>query len=277
MTTKDIFNFVQTNNSKAIFIDSIMLLSIEKIINHIKRFLITEKTITKRKIENVSSDAQGLTNEIIENRNEAIKALAVQMGETDLDNADDVLAAEVELQGIIQKNFVEGSRMHPRLIRMVSNLMLRASKLVGQVTNTKIKRYNKLLTVLEAEASRRGVKAFDLIGEVRENDLKLINKINPNYWKERSVAVADSDKSFFIKNMDVTSYKKEVSEILKRQYKQIDEAIHNLDPEKNEQIKKWQKAQSMEEPILEAMNFVSIITGVPDLLISSSHTTTKQF
>ena len=45
--------------------------------------------------------------------------------------------------------------------------------------------------------------------------------------------------------------------------------VSYLYKEQNPTIKKWIKEQTIEEPYLEAMNFISLLTGIPDLLIAA--------
>lgn len=69
----------------------------------------------------------------------------------------------------------------------------------------------------------------------------------------------------FPKMIGSTDIEVDLDNLYCKHFKNVDYRYKDQIP----QIKKWQKAQSMEEPILEAMNFVSLITGIPDLLISS--------
>lgn len=50
-----------------------------------------------------------------------------------------------------------------------------------------------------------------------------------------------------------------------KHFKEVDFVTKGQNPK----IKEWIKKQSLEEPTIEAMNFLSLITGVPDLLVSS--------
>ncbi len=69
----------------------------------------------------------------------------------------------------------------------------------------------------------------------------------------------------FPKMIGSTDIKVDLENLYCKHFNTVDYKYKNQIP----QIKKWQKSQSMEEPILEAMNFVAMVTGVPDLLISS--------
>ena len=200
-----------------------------------------EEDLVKRQLERISLDAESLTNQIQEYQRDWVKVNAVNNKVILDENIDDLLKAEKKVTKL-SYSFLEGSRLHPRIIRLASKLILKATKLIDIVVNRKITKYNKLVLELEKEASARGVKAFDLIGEVKENDLRLISKINPDFWEAREKAIKNKNKKFFKDNMNLTTYKAQVSKILKEQYAQLDRTvIYMNDPAENARAIKFKK------------------------------------
>lgn len=62
-----------------------------------------------------------------------------------------------------------------------------------------------------------------------------------------------------------TDLKVDLNNLYCKHFKNVDYVYKDQNPK----VKEWIKRQSLEEPKIEAMNFVSILTGVPDLLVSS--------
>ena len=115
MTIKDIFNFIQSNKCKAVFIDSITTITLEKIINPQKRFLITEKTIIKKKIERPVTE--------FERNRQLVESLRIISSENNLNTFISYNAN----RNIINKSFPTFDRSRSEFL-MISDLAFLISK-----------------------------------------------------------------------------------------------------------------------------------------------------
>lgn len=94
----------------------------------------------------------------------------------------------------------------------------------------------------------------------RDHSVKVVCE---NLICRRTTDILFSQK--FPKMLGSTDLKVDLENLYCKHFRTVDYKFKQQLPK----IKKWQKRQSIEEPILEAMNFVALVTGVPDLLISS--------
>lgn len=202
--------------------------------------LTKEETVVKNKINSVSNKAAELTSDLRDLQKAFVVEQAVKTGEASIQNKEDVLKPEIAIDNM-SYSFLEGTRLSARIIRVASNMILRAKKLVDIVVRQRIDDFGKLLLDLEEQASSMGVKAFDLIGNVTDTDLQLINKIDREYFKKQKEAIANEDKKFFKDNMDVDSYKKMVDDILKERYAIINDTIYTEDPKENKERRELAK------------------------------------
>lgn len=135
-------------------------------------------------------------------------------------NAESILAAETEIDAMSQ-TFLEGSKLSSKIANIVSNTMLNSSSLVDIKAAEMIDHFGNILIPLEKEASSKGKSAFDLIGTVKNNDLELIQKLNPELEDKVKEAATAKDKRFFLENIDVKKY----NELAKAH---IDQAIESI-------------------------------------------------
>ena len=219
-----------------------------------------EERATQAKINSVANQAKDLKDKIKATQEAFVKSRLVISGEVSEQNMEDSLAAEKAINGL-SYSFMEGTRLPARIIRVASNMILEARKLVDIVINRKIKTFGELLNDLEKQASSLGVKAFDLIGEVNDNDLSLINKIDREYYTKQRAAQEKGNKKFFIDNMDVNAYKKQVAEVLKERYAIIDETIYTSDATENAERRKRAKASLRKKIDIFAEGFYGINDG----------------
>jgi hypothetical protein len=202
--------------------------------------LTEEERSSLAKISSISNRAEDLNNRIIDIQNNFVKEVAVKLGEIKEENKDDILKPEVAVDKL-SSSFMEGSRLSPRIIRIASNMILKAASLVNINIDQKIRKYGELVNDLERQASAMGVKAFSLIGEVKENDLQLINKIDSQYYKDQRKAIENNDVAFFKRNMDLNSYRKMIHDLKKERYAIIDETIYTSDVNENNERRKFAK------------------------------------
>ncbi len=194
--------------------------------------LTPEENKTQRMIERVSIDAEKLLEGIRAARDKFIISLALDAGVVRETNREDVLAPERAISNF-SYSMLEGSRLPAKIIKMASNMILTSRNLVDIITNRRIAAYEPKLLALEEEARRRGVKAFDLIGKVRENDLVLIKKIKASFWEDKKSAAAAKNKKFFKDNVNEAALKKEIKQILDDSFARIDSTVFTLDTTEN--------------------------------------------
>ena len=160
-----------------------------------------------KELEHISSMASRMLNEISELQSQYAIQLGLKQGVTTELTKETILNAEKEIDGM-SKNFLEGSKLSAKIIKLASNLLMNAKSLVNMELAKKMKEYEKILIPLEKEASAMGKNAFDLIGTITPTGLNLIKKLDSEFWKDVVDARESKDKAFFMNNMDIKEYDK---------------------------------------------------------------------
>lgn len=202
--------------------------------------LTSEERSTLAKINNVANKASDLTQDITDIQRNFVIDRLVEVGEVTEDNKEEALNAEIAVDDM-SYNFMEGSRLPAKIIRMASNMILNAASLVNLKIDKRVKNFGNILNDLEKQANSLGVKTFSLIGEVKDNDLQLINKINKEYYKEQKEAIENKNKKFFIDNMNQETYRQNVAKIIKERNAIIDETIYTTDVNDNLRRREFEK------------------------------------
>jgi predicted regulator of Ras-like GTPase activity (Roadblock/LC7/MglB family) len=112
-----------------------------------------------------------------------------------------------------------------------------------KATIDKINEYGKLLLPLEEIAKSKGVKAFNMIGRVVDGKLKLINKIDEDFHKKITTAIAEGDKKFFLDNIDHDKYSAIASSTLRKGIKILEATTFSNNEEEDAKIRGTKKVQ----------------------------------
>ncbi len=161
----------------------------------------------------------------------ALKTEVVSEGEK-----TDVLQAEREISGLA-KSFLEASKLGSVIIRLASNLVMRARSLSRIKANRVINEFTSLLNSVEEEAKRSGKTAFDLIGSSEGGNLRLVNELSSDFWKKYDEAVTDKDKKFLLENLDRDAYGELAKAYLKTNIEAITKKKYNDNPDYDDLIK----------------------------------------
>jgi hypothetical protein len=181
-------------------------------------------------LEDISTFTKRMDNEILELQREFAVEFAQRQGVTTEADKMTALAAEAEVS-MLEKNFIEGSKLSPKLIKAASNLVINVRSEVDIILSKAVGEFEKILLPLEKEARAKGKKAFDMIGTVTNGKLKLIKKIDPLFWEAINKAKKVRDKEFLIKNIDIEEYNKLSEEAIKKGMDEINRTQFSSDPE----------------------------------------------
>lgn len=195
---------------------------------------------------NILTKVSGRTEEMLAKiaRIEAdyIVQLALKSKVTTEETKENILKPEVEISGLA-KTFLEGTKLANRVINLASNLILKAKSLASITVGKAIDEFKPLILELEKEASRMGKTAFQMIGEEKNGRLRLIKKLNKEYYTKRDKAIEEQDKQFFLNNMDVVKFRELAAEKIKSRTEFIEDSVQSTDEEQNKiEIQKKIKA-----------------------------------
>ena len=201
-----------------------------------KEGLSEEDRKTLSKLVEVSSATGRMMNKIIELQHQYVIQLAASKGVNLPVVEDDAgkkkIQAEVEIKGLA-KTFLEGSQLSAKLINIGSNLLMNAQSLVNIEANKLIDRFGKKLLALEEEVRGSGKTAFDMIGTVQGDKLKLIRKIDKRFWENVSLAKEAKDKQWLMDNMDVEKYNKLAQEAINKGRDELEKITFSTDLEED--------------------------------------------
>jgi hypothetical protein len=152
------------------------------------------------------------------------------------EDKETVLQAEREIEGF-SKSFLEGSKLPSVIIKLATRLIIKARDLSRIKTNRVIDKYTGILNAVEKEANAKGKTAFDMVAKVDGNNLRLINELSSDFWKNYDAATDSKDKDFFLKNMDKAKYEAVAKEYIDNSIDVISKKQFVTDPAKNELIK----------------------------------------
>lgn len=155
---------------------------------------------------------------------------------------DIILTPEVEVT-TLAKTFLEASKLPSRLIKLASNLIMRAKSLLNIKLNRMADEYGVILNDLEKEAAVSGKSAFDMIGREEKGTLKLIKKIDPKFWEELREAKKTGNKQFLLDNVNIEKYNALAEEAIRKGTKVLESTQFSSDPEKNKKDVDWRIKQ----------------------------------
>ena len=163
-----------------------------------------EKQIFTR-LEKISSSTERMFSKIEAIQKDFVVQLALKEEVTKEETKMSILDAEKAIDSL-SKTFLEASFLSPRIIQLATNLMLKAQSLVNRKIAKKLDEYKSVILPLEEEAKQKGKKAFELIGRVTSSGLKLIQKVDREFWEAIKTAKKEKNKQFFLSNMNVEKY-----------------------------------------------------------------------
>lgn len=158
--------------------------------------------------------------------------LGVSTGFVTEANAEILTKPERALQ-YLAKNFLEGTKLNAALIRLGSNLILKASSLVDITFGKKMNEFKSILIPLEKLAQSKGVTAFSLIAKMTNEGLFLKQKVDPDFILSVQNARAEKNKKFILDNIDLEAFNKEAADIMKKQEDILKEMIFDPNDAQN--------------------------------------------
>ena len=173
---------------------------------------------------------------------EYARADALKLNITNINDEQDLLQAEKEINGL-DKNFLEFSKLGPVIIRLVAKKWLLAKSMIAITFSEKATKYGKSLNFLQQEAKSRGKSAFEMIGEVTSEGLRLFSKVDKKFIDGLEKARTNFDKKTLLKNIDLAKYKKLIESYIIASLKNIENTQYSANEEEN-QISKDKRKQS---------------------------------
>jgi stress-induced morphogen len=146
------------------------------------------------------------------------------------------IQAEATISGFV-RTFEEASKLPAKLINLATNLIVNSHNLVDLIYAEKMKAYEKIIIPLEKEARAKGVKAFNMIGNISTTGLNLIRKIDKVFWNELQDARTKHDKKFFLSNLDIVEYNKLSKDIIDKGIELLNRQNFSSDEKTNEEKK----------------------------------------
>ena len=163
--------------------------------------------------------------------------LAQKSGVVDEADADSVLDAEREVESL-GKSFLEASKLSPLIIRLASNLIMKARNLMRIKANRVIDDYTTILNKVEKEAKAKGKTAFEMVARVKDGNMRLMSEFSSEFWEKFDEANENEDKNFFLKNMDKAKYDQLVEDYIAKTIGIVKNKTFNPgNSEQNEKIK----------------------------------------
>ena len=190
-----------------------------------------EKQIFTR-LEKISSSTERMFSKIEAIQKDFVVQLALKEEVTKEETKMSILDAEKAIDSL-SKTFLEASFLSPRIIQLATNLMLKAQSLVNRKIAKKLDEYKSIILPLEEEAKQKGKKAFELIGRVTPSGLKLIQKVDREFWEAIKTAKKEKNKQFFLSNMDVEKYNTMAKEAIERGIVVLNSTTFSTDEEQD--------------------------------------------
>jgi hypothetical protein len=207
-----------------------------------KENLTPEEKAILTKLERISSSSKRMVNKINEIQTQAAISLGVKEG-INLDTTESIegtvrLQAEIPINSF-DKTFAEAGRLNAKLIKLASQLMMVASKVVSRRFKDEMSEYTNLLVPLEKEARAKGKKAFDMIGTITPSGMRLIRKFDSKFWENIKQARKDGDKRVLLNNIDNEKFKELAEKSIKEQVAYLEKVHWSSDEEENAKIKDY--------------------------------------
>ena len=191
-----------------------------------------EATLFKR-LRNVSGATRTMLTKISDIQKEVAVMTGLKENITTENSKMSILEAEREIAGL-DKSFLESSKLSSKIIQVATNMIIKAKSLLNIEFSRTANEFEKIILPLEQEASSKGVEAFNLIGRITDNGLKLINKLDTDFLKEIKKAKADKNKAFLLENLDLEGYVDAVSKVIDASTETIRRTHFSDNEEENE-------------------------------------------
>lgn len=198
-----------------------------------------EKKLLKD-FERVTASTKRMLEQINSIQQEYVMNLALEEGIVEEDNVDEVLEAEKAVSAL-DRNFLEGSKLSPKIIRLATKIMLKAKNLISVAFTKSANDYSKILLPLEEEARSKGVSAFSMIGRMTERGPRLIKKLDSEFLNKIRLAREKGDKQFLLDNLDIEKYKELTNPIIEKGLAELDKTQFSEDLITDAQIREIRK------------------------------------
>jgi len=207
-----------------------------------KEELTDEESKILGELRKIDGETGAFLNKITNLRRSFVAQQGVISEITTEETKDIILTPEVEVT-TLAKTFLEASKLPSRLIKLASNLIMRAKSLLNIKLNRMADEYGVILNDLEKEAAASGKSAFDMIGREEKGTLKLIKKIDPKFWEELREAKKNGNKQFLLDNVNIEKYNALAEEAIRKGTEVLQSTQFNSDPEQNKKDVDWRVKQ----------------------------------
>lgn len=171
---------------------------------------------------------------------EYVVNIALEEGIVDEESVDEVLEAEKAVS-TLDKNFLESSKLSPKIIRLASKLMLKAKNLISLTFTKAANDFSKILIPLEEEARSKGVSAFSLIGQLTDRGPRLIKKLDSKFLNDIREAREKGNKEFLLANLNLEQYKTLTDPIIEKGLAELDRTQFSEDIQSDFEIREIRK------------------------------------
>ena len=198
-----------------------------------------EKKLLKD-FERVTASTKRMLEQINSIQQEYVINLALEEGIVEEDSVDEILEAEKAVSAL-DRNFLEGSKLSPKIIRLATKIMLKAKNLISIAFTKSANDYGKVLLPLEEEARAKGVSAFSMIGRMTERGPRLIKKLDSDFLNKIRIAREKGDKQFLLDNLNVEKYKELTNPIIEKGLEELNKTQFSEDLVTDTQIRDIRK------------------------------------
>ena len=180
--------------------------------------------------------------DILSIQQEYVFQKGLKEGIVDEKNAGDILKAE-RLVSILDKNFLESSKLSPLIIQLAAKVYLKAKNLINVNFSKVANNYSKILIPLEEEARAKGKTAFEMVGVLTETGPRLIKKLDSKFLEDIKTAREKGNKQFLLNNLDIEEYKRLTDPVIEKTLEDLDRTQFSSDETEDEQIRERRKNQ----------------------------------
>lgn len=187
-------------------------------------------------LKKIADRSEDMMKSIVELEQQYTIYLADRENIVSRDSENSILTAELPVAWM-NKTFNEASKLPIKILNTFVKIVLNSNSAANLRVASKIDSFSKLLEPLEAEAKRKGKKAFDLIARVNNGKMELIHKFDQKFWSDIKEAKKNKNKEFLKTLIDKKKYKELVDKYVDEGMQEILSSTVANDPKEAEKIK----------------------------------------
>lgn len=191
-------------------------------------------------LSKIAQSTKRMLNDVEDLQREYVMQLALKEGvvlnEIETEKGIKIMA-EAAL-GTIEKAMSTPSHLAPKLIRLVTKLIVNSKNLVNIEYSKKMKKFDEVFLEFDKEAKAKGVDTFSQIGKINNENLELFKKLDRTFWDTLIKAREEGNKKYLVEKMDEEKFKTLSKELIDKQTKEYDETQFSIDEKENTKLKK---------------------------------------